>query len=136
MAISLTNAEGTILDTSGERNRLCATIRGKEETLTFVCSQTSRALRAEVKVNLAPVVDTCEAGFMYVLVPIVAKEKGELVGFISACGAAQTEEALDPFVLAKQLGLTEEEVTTLAEGIPEKTEEEGKALAQKILEQL
>lgn len=122
LTLSLIDASGATLVTMGERGGLCERIRADEQTLTFVCSQTSRAVRAEVTASKKPVTDVCEAGLFYGLAPIV--REGEIVGFVSGCGLAPRHEPPDPFFLSKQLSMDEAEAQTLAAAAPAWTEEE------------
>ena len=67
----------------------------------------------EAKRTQKPLIDECEAGLVRMVVPIC--REGVLIGQVTACGlAAEEEEEIDPFLIAKQVGLSEGEVEDLA----------------------
>lgn len=120
MEASLTDSEGSILLEEGDRFPICKRIREKKEALTFICSQTNSAMLGEVKGTLKPAIEECEAGFLRIAIPIV--DDGELTGQIVACGLRS--EDFDPFLISKQLGISEEEAEDLAKESPLGEEEE------------
>lgn len=134
MAASLTDTEGNILKTSGERYPLCHTIRDNKEALTFICSQTNRAMLARVQQTQRPLVDLCEAGLLRMVVPIL--RGGELVGQLTACGLVADRDDVEPFLLAKQLDVTEEQATGLLAQTPLGTEGDAQAVAERFVERV
>ena len=136
MTATLTDDKGKhILDEQGERYPLCRKIRENETSLTFICSQTNTAMLEEVKQTGKPVIDECEAGLIRMVVPIF--RDGVLIGQLTACGlAAKGEDEVDPFLIAKQAGISEEEVAELAAHTPAVAKEEIEAIADRFFAEL
>ena len=134
MTACLTDREGNIMQSSGERNPLCAHIRKNEEALTFICSQTNRSMLAEVTQTRRPVVDLGEAGLCRMVVPVIVR--GEMVGMVTACGAALEGEEIEEFLIAKQLGLGEDEVVQLAKSTPLCKEEDIGEVAEHLFDDI
>jgi ligand-binding sensor protein len=134
MTACLIDESGNMLLCSKDRYPLCKAIRDNQEATTFICSQTNSAMLAVVKRTLRPEVDACEAGLLRVVVPIV--RDGVVVGQIAACGVASRNEELESFVVARQLGVSEEQVTDLARSSPFGSEEELLRLGTRLFEEL
>ncbi len=136
MTATLTDEKGKhILGEQGERYPLCRKIRENETSLTFICSQTNMAMLEEVKQAGKPVIDECEAGLIRMVVPIF--RDGVLIGQLTACGlAAKGDDELDPFLIAKQVGISEEEVEELATHTPAVSKEEIEAIADRFFAEL
>lgn len=117
-----------------DRYPLCKSIRDNQEAATFICSQINIAMLAVVKKTRRPEVDVCDAGLLRIVVPIF--RDGELVGQIAACGLASKDEELGSFVVAKQLGVSEKQVTELAQSTPFASEEELQRLTASLFEEL
>ena len=114
MTATLTDDKGNhILEEQGQRYPLCLKIREQEASRTFICSQTNVAMLEEVKRTKRPLIHECEAGLVRMVVPVC--REGVLIGQVTACGlATEEEEEIDPFLIAKQVGLSEGEVEDLA----------------------
>jgi ligand-binding sensor protein len=134
MTACLSDAAGSQPLCHGERFPLCAAVRNNPEATTFICSQTNTAMLAVVSKTLQPEIDLCEAGLIRLVVPIV--RDGELVGQVFACGLAPRDEELDAFPIARQLGIPEEQVLELAKSTPLGSEEELRALVDRLFRQL
>jgi ligand-binding sensor protein len=117
-----------------DRYPLCQSIRDSEEAATFICSQINISMLAVVKKTRRPEVDVCDAGLLRVVVPIF--QDGALVGQIAACGLASEDEELGSFVVAKQLGISEERVKELARSTPFGSEEELQQLAARLYDEV
>ena len=134
MTACLTDREGNIIQSRGERYPLCAQIRKNKEALTFICSQTNRSMLAEVTQTRRPIVDLGEAGLCRMVVPIIVK--GEMIGMVTACGAALEGEEIDEFLIAKQIGLSEDEVVQLAKSTPTCKEEDVGEVASRLFKEI
>ncbi len=136
MTATLTDDKGNhILDEKGERYPLCLKIRAKKESLTFICSQVNVAMLEEVKRSLKPVIDECDAGLIRMVVPI--SRDGVLIGQLTACGrVSKEEEEIDPFLIAKQVGVSESEVEYLATLTPAVSKEEIETIADRLFAEL
>ena len=122
LAMAVVDEEGKIVLSAGTRNPLCEQIRVNEESLTYICSQTSAAMSRELKTTLQPLVETCEAGMLRIAVPIV--KEGRLIGQVTGCGVAEDDQAIDPETLALQMGKTEETVAELARDVEARSQQE------------
>lgn len=134
MAAALIDDEGIILQCQGERFPLCQAVRDHQQSLTFICGQTNTAMFAEVKKARRPITDLCEGGLLRMVVPLVWED--EVVGQVNACGLAPADEELDPFILAKQMDISEGEVLALARSTPTGDEEELQAIADQLFADL
>lgn len=134
MTACLTDREGNIKQSRGERNPLCAHIRKNQEALTFICSQTNRNMLAEVSQTLRPVVDLGEAGLCRMVVPIVAED--EMIGMVTACGAALEGEEIEEFLIAKHIGISEGAVVQLASSAPTCKEEDIEEVANRLFKEI
>jgi len=134
MAASLTDKDGNIILTKGNRYPLCAKIRENKGSLTFICSQTNRAMLVEVMGTMRPVVDLCEAGLCRMVVPIIAQ--GKMAGMVTACGVAIEGEEIDEFLIAKQAELSEDEVAELARLTPICKEEDIERVANHLFKEI
>jgi len=135
MTVTLTDENGGhILHTQGTRCPLCSRIREKKEALTFICSQCNTAMLEEAKQLLEPVIDFCDAGLTRMVVPIV--RRGELIGQITACGGAAQGEEIDLYLVARQVGISEEEAETLAASTPAVSTDEVKKVANQSFSDL
>ena len=134
MTACLTDDTGVPFFCRVDRYPLCSAIRANPEATTFICSAISSAMLAVVKRTLGPEVDMCDAGLLRVVVPIV--RDSVLVGLVTACGLASKDEELNTFLVAKQLGVTEERVQELARSTPFGWEDELQRLGEQLCGEL
>ena len=136
MTATLTDDKGNhILDEKGERYPLCRKIRENDASRTFICSQTNMAMLEDVKQARKPVIDECEAGLVRMVVPIFRDDV--LIGQLTACGlVSKEEEEIDPFLIAKQVGVSESEVEDLATLTPAVSKEEIETIADRLFAEL
>jgi len=99
-----------------ERYPLCAAIRKNQAATTFICSMSNTAMLAVVRKTGRPEIDLCESGLIRLVVPIF--KDGGLIGQVFACGLASVDEELNSFVIARQVGMSEQEVLDLAKSTP------------------
>ena len=134
MAACLGDAEGKPIRCSSDRYPLCVAIRDKEESLTFICSQASATMSAVVKKTMRPELEYCQVGLMRLVVPIV--RNGETIGQVFACGLASRQEEIDYHTVAKQLGISEDQVLEMAKSTPFGSEEEIESMAAELFDEL
>jgi ligand-binding sensor protein len=133
MAALLLDAEGRLLLSCGNRNLLCKSIRENEQSLKFICGQTAAAMTAQLKATLQPAKELCEAGLIRIAVPVI--RDGMLLGQVTACGLATDINEVDPFMISKQLGISEEEANTLIQSIGPANEEEIQTAATELFKE-
>jgi len=134
MPVALVDKKNTVMQESGERNPLCSRIRGKKESLSFICGQTQQFMAEQSKSTREPVIDICEAGLLKFVVPIFSG--ADFAGAVTACGLCVPGEEIETFIIAKNTELNENEISTLAERIPEIDQEEVKALVQLLFQKV
>ena len=134
MTACLTDDTGAPFFCRLDRYPVCSAIRANPEATTFICSRVNTAMLAVVRKTLRPEVDMCDAGLLRVVVPIV--RDGTLVGLVTACGLAAKGEELNTFLLAKQLGVTEERVQELARSTPFGSEDEVERSGERLFDEL
>ena len=121
MVACLGDPNGNVIQCRSDRTPLCFAIRSKQETLTYICSQASITMSAVIAKTLKPELDFCQAGMMRVALPIV--RDGSMIGQVFACGLASEEEEIEVSLLAKQLGIPENDVREMVGSTPVGTEE-------------
>lgn len=134
MTACLIDDKGNPLLCRFDRYPLCQSIRDNQEAATFICSQINVAMLAVVQKTRRPEVNVCDVGLLRAVIPIFRDDT--LVGQIAACGLASTDEEIDTFLVAKQLGISEERVKELARSTPIGSEEEIRRLAERLYEEL
>ena len=130
MATALTDKEGKIIETCGQRCPLCIKIRENEKSLTYICSQCNRSMLKAAKQGLEPVFDCCDAGLSRMVLPIICDHR--VVGQITACGGVIHKDEIDSFYIAKQIGLDEEDIIEMADSTPIVSEDKIRNLAALI----
>ncbi len=130
MASMLTDDQGAMLLSRGERYPLCDRIRSDSSSLAAICSQTNRAMLAVVRSTLTPVVEECEAGMVRIVIPVV--HDGQLVGQVTACGRVAMGSSVETFLVAQTLGMQEADVVDLASHIPAVTLGDAQVIAQRF----
>jgi len=134
MTACLTDDTGVPFFCRLDRYPVCSAIRANPEATTFICSAINSAMLAVVKKTLQPEVDMCDVGLLRVVVPIV--RDGILVGLVTACGLASKDEELNTFLVAKQLGVSEERVQELARPTPFGSGDEVERLGERLFDEL
>lgn len=134
MTSCLTDEAGKQIMCRFDRYPLCAGIRENEKSLTFICSQTNTAMLAVVSKTRQPEIDFCEAGMIRVVVPII--RNGDMIGMVTACGLASRDEAINTFLISRELGVSEEQVINMAKTTPFGSEKDVKEAAHALFRQL
>lgn len=97
-------------------NRLCPAIKKTEKGQSYICSVAHMNMTAMVKTSREPAVEECDAGFTKVVVPIYVDDA--FLGVAGGCGLMARGDEADTFAVTKIAGIPEDEVASLAEGIP------------------
>ena len=134
MPAALVDEKNTMMQVSGERNPLCSIIRGKKESLSFICGQTQQFMAEQAKSTREPVIDLCEAGLLKFVVPIFSGS--DFKGSVTACGSCVPSEDIETFIITKNTEIDESEISTLAERIAEIDQEEVKNLVRRLFRKL
>lgn len=114
---ALMDRENVVLQTSGERNPLCAAIREREGSLSFICGQTQQFMSEQARKMKQPVVDMCEAGLVKLVVPFFLN--GVCAGNVTACGAVCPEEEIETYLISQSTNVSEEDLEPLCKEVPE-----------------
>lgn len=128
----------SVFDTDGIRitdfvkwaNRLCPVIKGNEKGQSYICSVAHQNLAAQAARTRRPVIETCDAGMLKLVVPIYVN--GDFLGVAGGCGSLEKKEDVDTFMINKTTGINEEKLVRLAENIPSMTRDEAASHAKYI----
>jgi len=111
-------------------NHLCPAIKGNAKGQSYICSVAHQNLAAQSAKTHEPVIETCDAGMMKLVVPIFVND--EFLGVAGGCGCLEKTEEIDTFLINKTTGINEEDLVNLAEDIPLMTRDEAEASAAYI----
>lgn len=114
MVATLVDPQGRILLHAGDYTEVCIRLRNRPESLTFVCGQTSQALMKQAERRGEPVLDLCQIGLCKLVIPIFRESR--FLGAVAACSRALAGEEPDAFMVAQELGVSEQEAEELLEG--------------------
>ena len=123
MNASVFNAEGVrITDFVKWANNLCPVIKGNEKGQSYICSVAHQNIAAQAAKTRKPVIETCDAGMLKLVVPILVN--GDFLGVAGGCGCLEKKEDIDTFMINKTTGINEEKLARLSEDIPFMTRDE------------
>lgn len=91
----------------------------------YICAVAHQNLAAQAAKTHQPVIETCDAGMMKLVVPIFVN--GDFLGVAGGCGCLLQKEDLDTFMIYKTTGINEEKLANLAEDIPLMTLDEAES---------
>ncbi len=111
-------------------NHLCPAIKGNTKGQDYICSVAHQNIAAQAAKTHEPVIETCDAGMMKLVVPIFVND--EFLGVAGGCGCLEKEEEIDTFLINKTTGIEEENLVNLAEDIPLMTRDEAETSAAYI----
>jgi ligand-binding sensor protein len=134
MVATLVDPQGKILLHAGDYPDVCIRVRKKAETLTFVCGQTSQVMMKQAEKTREPAVDLCQIGLCKMVIPVFQGDR--FLGALTACARALVGEELDPFMVARELDISEEEAGALLESTPQVDEEKVNEVAQTWAERI
>ena len=134
MTACLTDKAGVPFFCRLDRYPLCMAVRDNQEATTFICGQANIAMLAVVEKSLRPEVDYCDAGLLRIVIPIV--HEGTLIGMVVACGLASDDEEVNLFLIAKQLGISENQANELSLPTPIGSEKELLRLGGELFEKI
>ena len=134
LPVALMDRENTVLQTSGERNPLCATIREHKGSLSFICGQTQQFLSEQARRTKKPVVDMCEAGLIKLVVPFFLN--GICAGNVTACGAVCLEEEIETYLISESTNASEEDIEALCKEVSEIEREKVAQAALRLFQEI
>ncbi len=115
-------------------NRLCPEIKANPDSLAAICAPGNQYFMAQAKETQEPVIGECDAGMVKIAVPILVG--GEFLGTAGGCGLLPTGGEVETFIIERSLGLSEEEIQALSEGMGSMTEEQACEMARFIEERI
>lgn len=121
MVATLVDRQGKILVHVGDYTDVCIRVRKRPESLSFVCGQTSQVLMKQAQKAGQAVVDLCQIGLCKMIIPVFQEKV--FLGAVAACSRALAGEELDPFMVAQELGISENEAQELLASAPQIQEE-------------
>jgi ligand-binding sensor protein len=125
---SVFNVDGLrITDFVKWANSLCPKIKGTEKGQSYICSVAHQNLAAQAAKTRKPVIETCDAGMLKLVVPIFVN--GDFLGVAGGCGCLEQKEDIDTFMINKTTGINEEILVRLSEDIPFMTRDEAESHA-------
>ena len=131
MNASVFNADGAhITDFEKWANNLCPVIKGNEKGQNYICAVAHQNLSAQAARTRQPVIETCDAGMMKLVVPIFIN--GDFLGVAGGCGCLEKTGEVDTFMINKTIGLKEEKLMKLAENIPYMTRQQAESQTEFI----
>lgn len=117
MNASVFNADGIrITDFVKWANNLCPVIKGNEKGQNYICAVAHQNIAVQAAKTHGPVIETCDAGMMKFVVPILINQ--EFIGVAGGCGCLEKAEEVDSFMVHKTTGIEEEKLMNLSEDIP------------------
>jgi len=123
-----------VTDQSVFGNELCARIQSVPKAQTFICAVAHNNMAVMARNTREPVVEECDAGMVKIVVPIFVDD--EFVGAAGACGKVAEGGEVDAFMVNRSSDIPEEEVESLARGVPSAPWSEMEALAAFIQDRL
>ncbi|CAB1082618.1 hypothetical protein D1AOALGA4SA_10220 [Olavius algarvensis Delta 1 endosymbiont] len=114
---SVFDAEGIrITDYVNWANKLCPAIKGNEKGQSYICAVAHQNIAAQAAKTGRPVIETCDAGMLKLVVPIFIN--GDFLGVAGGCGCIGPDEAVDTFMISKTTRINAKKLLELAEEIP------------------
>ena len=134
MPAALVDEKNTMMQVSGERNPLCSIIRGKKESLSFICGQTQQFMAGTAASSKQPVTDLCEAGMLKSVIPLF--KDNQFIGSITVCGSSVPGEEIETFAISKSTNMNEEDISRLAGSVPESSQDKIERLALNLFDKI
>lgn len=128
MNASVFNADGVrITNFLKWANNLCPVVKGNAQGQNYICAVAHQNIAAQAAKTHEPVIETCDAGMMKLVVPIFVN--GDFVGVAGGCGCLEKKEDIDTFMINKTTGINEKTLVSLTKDIPILTRDEAESHA-------
>jgi len=111
-------------------NRLCPKIKANNDSLAMICAAGNQNFMAQAKRTEKELIGECDAGLIKIAVPIFIN--GEFLGTAGGCGRLPVGGEVETFFLHKSMGLSEEEIVDLCQGLQSITEDQAQEVANFI----
>lgn len=108
-------------------NRLCPEIKANPKGQSFICATAHMNMANQARQSGQPVIDECDAGMIKLVVPISVD--GTFLGSAGGCGLLLEGNEIDTFLINKIVGLEEDRIEALSEGIPALSMQQAEELA-------
>lgn len=108
-------------------NRLCPEIKANKDSLAAICAPGNQNFMAQARQTKQPVIGECDAGLIKIAVPIFIN--GEFLGTAGGCGLLPEGGEVETFMIEKSMGLSEETIAGLCEGMGSMTEAQAEEMA-------
>ncbi len=108
-------------------NKLCPEIKANKDSLAAICAPGNQNFMAQAKQTQKAVIGECDAGLIKIAVPIFYK--GDFLGTAGGCGLLTEDGSVETFMIEKTLGLNEEEIAVLCDGLNSMSEEQADEMA-------
>ncbi len=115
-------------------NRFCPKVKADDRGQSFICAVAHMNISEMARQAKRHVIEECDAGLLKLVVPVFIDD--EFVGAVGACGLILDDGEVDSFMVNKTIGMDEEEVESLAEGIKRISRQEVEALAGHIQDRI
>lgn len=97
-------------------NHLCPEVKAIPKGQSFICATAHMNIAGMAEKTHEPVIEECDAGLVKVLVPIFVDDT--FLGTIGGCGHLLDCGEVDSFLVNKIVGIEEDRVEKLSEGVP------------------
>ncbi|MBF0117660.1 MAG: PocR ligand-binding domain-containing protein [Desulfobacterales bacterium] len=93
-------------------NRLCPVIKANKKGQSFICSVAHQNIAGRAYEIRKPVVDSCDAGLVKIVVPIFIEDN--FLGVVGGCGLLIDDNEVEIFLISKTTGIGEGEIESLS----------------------
>jgi len=115
-------------------NRLCPEVKANKDSLAAICAPGNQNFMVQAKQTKKPVIGECDAGLVKIAVPIFVE--GEFLGTAGGCGLLPEGGEVETFMIEKSMGLSEEKIAELCQGMGSMSEAQTEEMAAFIEDRL
>ncbi len=131
-----------VFDTEGIRitgnkvwaNNLCSAIKATDKGRSSICAVCHNKLAKRATEKRQTVIESCEAGFMKIVVPIIVD--GNIIGSVDACGLLPAGGEVDTVLVKKVMDIKQSEIESLCDNIAAIEKNSAEEVAQFIWEKI
>ncbi len=100
-------------------NQLCERIKSDPKGRSAICSVAGQYFASQTCKTRQPLVEECDAGLTKIAVPIIVDST--VLGNVGLCGLLLDNAEVDEFMVARSLGVVEQDLQQLLSSIPNMT---------------